>query len=173
MASVQEIAKMLDHSLLKPELTVEQVTAGCRLARRYGVAAVSVRPSGLTRAKGELEGSGVLPATVIGFPHGANRTDLKAREAELAIRDGARELDMVLNIGRLLSGDFGYVEGDVRAVVETAHAYGVIVKVIFENCYLTDELKVAACGISERRVRTSSRTPRGSGPAPPSSPTSF
>ncbi len=141
---------MLDHSLLKPELTVEQVVAGCRLARRYGVAAVSVRPSDLSRAREELEGSGVLPATVIGFPHGANRTDLKAREAELAVRDGARELDMVLNIGRLLSGDFAYVEGDIRAVVEAAHPHSVIVKVIFENCYLTDELKVAACSISER-----------------------
>jgi len=94
---------MLDHSLLKPELTVDQMIAGCRLARRCGVAAACVKPSEVARAWEELEGSGVLPATVVGFPHGANRTEVKVLEAELAIRDGARELDMVLNIGKLLS----------------------------------------------------------------------
>ena len=164
MISVQEIAKMLDHSLLKPELTVDQMIAGCRLARRYGVAAACVKPSEVARAKKELEGSGVLPTTVVGFPHGANRTEVKVLEAELAIRDGARELDMVLNIGRLLSGDFDFVERDIRAVVDTAHAHGVIVKVILENCYLTDELKVAACGISEKAGADFIKSATGFGP---------
>ena len=165
MRTVREIAKMLDHSLLKPELTVEQMVAGCRLARRYGLAAACVKPSEVTRAAEELAGSGVLATTVVGFPHGANRTEVKVFEAELAIRDGAGELDMVLNIGRLLSGDFDYVEKDIRAVVDAAHAHGVIVKVIFENCYLTDDLKVAACRISERAGADFIKTATGLGPA--------
>lgn len=155
---------MLDHSLLKPELTVDQMIAGCRLARRYGVAAACVKPSEVARAREELEGSGVLPTTVVGFPHGANRTEVKVLEAELAIRDGARELDMVLNIGRLLSRDFDFVEKDIRAVVDTAHAHGVIVKVILENCYLTDKLKVAACGISEKAGADFVKSATGFGP---------
>ncbi len=161
--TLKEIAKMLDHSLLKPELTVDQMIAGCRLARRYGVAAACVKPSEVARAREELEGSGVLPTTVVGFPHGANRTEVKVLEAELAIRDGARELDIVLNIGRLLSGDFDFVEKDIKAVVDTAHAHGVIVKVILENCYLTDALKVTACGISEKAGADFVKTATGFG----------
>jgi deoxyribose-phosphate aldolase len=150
MLSTREIAKMLDHSLLKPELTVTQMIEGCRLARRYGVAAACVKPSEVARAREELEGSGVLPTTVVGFPHGANRTEVKVLEAELAIRDGARELDMVLNIGRLLSRDFDFVEKDIKAVVDTAHTHGVVLKVILETCFLSEELKIAACRICER-----------------------
>ncbi len=165
MLSRKGIAKMLDHSLLKPELTVEQTIAGCRLARRYGVAAACVKPCEVARAKEELDGSDVLPTTVVGFPHGANRTEVKVFEAELAIRDGARELDMVLNIGRLLSRDFEYVEKDIRAVVEVAHAQGVVLKVIFENCYLTDELKVTACKISERAGADFIKSATGFGPS--------
>ena len=163
MRTVREIAKMLDHSLLKPELTVEQMVAGCGLARRYGLAAACVKPSEVARAAEELAGSGVLATTVVGFPHGANRTEVKVLEAELAIRDGAGELDMVMNIGRLLSGDFDYVEKDIRAVVDAAHAHGVIVKVIFENCYLTDHLKIAACRISERAGADFIKTATGFG----------
>ena len=165
MTSVEKIAKMLDHSLLKPELTVDQMIAGCRLARRYGVAAACVKPSEVARAREELEGSGVLPTTVVGFPHGANRTEVKVLEAELAIHDGARELDMVLNIGRLLSGDFDFVQKDIRAVVEAARAHGVIVKVILENCFLTDELKAAACRISEKAGADFVKSATGFGPA--------
>jgi deoxyribose-phosphate aldolase len=161
--TLKEIAKMLDHSLLKPELTVEQMIAGCRLARRYRVAAACVKPSEVARAREELEGSGVLPTTVVGFPHGANRTEVKVLEAELAIRDGAKELDMVLNIGRLLSEDFDFVQKDIKAVVDTAHAHGVILKVILENCYLTDALKVAACGICEKAGADFVKTATGFG----------
>ena len=163
MLTTRQIAKMLDHSLLKPELTVDQMVEGCRLARNYGVAAVSVKPSELARAREELEGSGVLPTTVVGFPHGSNRTEVKVLETQLAIQDGARELDMVLNIGRLLSRDFEYVEKDIRAVVEAAHAHAVIVKVIFENCFLTDELKVIACAICERAGADFVKTATGFG----------
>jgi deoxyribose-phosphate aldolase len=163
MLTTRKIAGMIDHTLLKPELTVDQLVEGCRLARRYGVAAVCVKPSELARAREELEGSGVLPATVVGFPHGSNRTEVKVLETRLAIQDGARELDMVLNIGRLRSGDLEYVERDIRAVVEEAHAHEVIVKVVFENCYLTDELKVAACAICERAGADFVKTATGFG----------
>ncbi len=163
MLSVRQIAKMLDHSLLKPELTVEQMIAGCRLARRYDIAAACVKPSEVARARDELEGSDVLATTVVGFPHGAHQTEVKVFEAERAIRDGAGELDMVLNIGRLLSGDFDYVQKDIAAVVGVGHARGVIVKVIFENCYLTDQLKVAACGICERAGADFIKTSTGFG----------
>lgn len=146
----REIAKMIDHSLLKPELTTQQVIEGCRLAREYDVASVCVKPCDVKLAQGELAGSDVLVTTVIGFPHGAHTTETKVFEAKQAMEDGAVELDMVLNIGRLLSRDFDYVEGDIRAVVELAHAQGVKVKVILENCYLTDELKEIACKICEK-----------------------
>lgn len=146
----REIAKMIDHSLLKPELTTQQVIEGCRLAREYDVASVCVKPCDVKLAKGELAGSDVLVTTVIGFPHGAHTTETKVFEAKQAMEDEAVELDMVLNIGRLLSRDFDYVEGDIRAVVELAHSQGVKVKVILENCYLTDELKEIACKICEK-----------------------
>jgi deoxyribose-phosphate aldolase len=163
MLSVRQIAKMLDHSLLKPELTVEQMVEGCRLARRYDIAAACVKPSEVARAREELRGSSVLATTVVGFPHGAHHTEVKAFEAERAIRDGAGELDMVLNIGRLLSRDFDYVQKDIAAVVEVGHAHGVIVKVIFENCYLTDELKVEACRLCERAGADFIKTATGFG----------
>lgn len=145
-----DIAKMIDHSLLRPELTKEQVEEGCRLAREYDVASVCVKPCDVALANTILEGSDVLVTTVVGFPHGAHKTEIKVFEAQEAIKDGAVELDMVLNIGRLLSRDFDYVERDIKAVVDAAHEKGVLVKVIFENFYLSDELKEIACKISEK-----------------------
>ena len=150
MVTVRDIAKMIDHSLLRPELTEAQVRDGCRLAREYDTASVCVKPCDVKIAKEELEGSNVLVTTVIGFPHGSNKTSIKVAEASEAINDGAVELDMVLNIGRLLSRQFDYVEGDIKAVVDSAHKQGVLVKVILENCYLTDELKEIACRICEK-----------------------
>jgi deoxyribose-phosphate aldolase len=149
MLKAKDIAKMIDHSLLRPELTREQVIEGCRVAREYDTATVCVKPCDVLLAKKELEGSDILTTTVIGFPHGSNLTEVKVYEAEKAIKDGAVELDMVLNYGRLLSSDFDYVEKDIRAVVDVAHKQKVIVKVILENCYLTDELKEKACTICE------------------------
>lgn len=150
MVTVKEIAKMIDHSLLRPELTEAQVREGCRLAREYDTASVCVKPCDVKIAKEELQGSDVLVTTVIGFPHGANKTSVKVAEAVEAIDEGAAELDMVLNIGRLLSRQFDYVEADIKAVVDAAHSQGVLVKVILENCYLTDELKEIACRICEK-----------------------
>ncbi len=150
MLNAAQIAKMIDHSLLRPELTTEQVRQGCLVAKQYDTASVCVKPCDVALAKEVLAGSDVLVTTVIGFPHGSNLTAVKVFESEQAIRDGAVELDMVLNIGRLLSGDFAAVAADIQAVVATAHQQQVIVKVILENCYLTDELKVKACQICEQ-----------------------
>jgi deoxyribose-phosphate aldolase len=146
----RDIAQMIDHSLLRPELTREQVLEGCRLAREYEAATVCVKPCDVAAAKAELRGSSVLTTTVIGFPHGSPKTEIKVQEAIEAMNDGAVELDVVLNIGRLLGKEFDYVEKDLEAVVKAAHTRGVIVKVILENCYLTDELKVKACQICEK-----------------------
>jgi len=145
-----EIARMIDHSLLRPELTADDVREGCRIARKYKVATVCCSPSEVAVVKELLDGSGVKTTTVVGFPHGYNTTATKVFEAEQAIKDGAVELDMVLNIGRLLSGDYEYVKNDIIAVVEAAHRHNVLVKVILENHYLTDEQKKAACRLCEQ-----------------------
>ncbi len=150
MLTMKDIAKMIDHSLLNPAFTTAQIIEGCKIAREYDTATVCVRPCDVVLAKKELEGSDVLTTTVIGFPHGSNKTSIKVAEAIEAINDGCVELDMVLNIGRLLSRDFDYVEQDIKAVVDVAHERSVIVKVILENCYLTDELKVIACQMCEK-----------------------
>jgi len=154
---------MIDHSLLRPELTKQQVIEGCMLAREYDVATVCVKPCDVALSKIEIEESDVLVTTVIGFPHGASKTETKVFEAQEAIKDGAVELDMVINIGRLLSQDFDYVEKDIKAVVDAAHAKGVIVKVILENCYLTDELKEIACKICEKAEADFVKTSTGFG----------
>ena len=158
-----DIAKMIDHSLLNPVMTTDDIAGGCEIAKEYGVATVCVKPSELLLAASKLSGSGVLPTTVIGFPHGSNKTSVKVFEAKEAMIDGALELDMVLNIGRLLSGDYEYVENDIRAVTEAAHAQNVIVKVILENCYLTDEQIKTACGICEKAGADFVKTSTGYG----------
>ncbi len=147
--SCDEIARMIDHSLLRPELTREDIRKGCEIARKYKVATVCCSPSEVALVKELLNGSGVKTTTVVGFPHGYNTTEAKVFEAEQAIKDGAVELDMVINIGRLLSGDCEYVKNDIRAVVRTAHRHQVLVKVILENYYLTDEQKKTACRLCE------------------------
>jgi deoxyribose-phosphate aldolase len=146
----EQVAKTIDHSLLRPELTVAEVRAGCELAAKYGVASVCVRPCDVELAAGALKGSGVRVGTVIGFPHGSAAPETKVFEAGLAMKQGAVELDMVLNIGRLRSGQAEYVLKDIQAVVEAAHAGGAIVKVILENAYLSEEQKVLGCQLSER-----------------------
>jgi len=142
-----DIAGMIDHSLLKPHLTARDLDDGCRLAVDYHVATVCIMPFGVERCAELLAGSGVLPGTTIGFPHGGHTTAVKVAEAERAVADGARELDMVVNISRVLSEDWDAVTEDVRAVVDTAHAAGAKAKVIFENCYLQDEHKIRLCAI--------------------------
>lgn len=116
--SYEQIAKMIDHSLLNPVLTDEELERGCRIAREYQVATVCIKPYYLKRCAQLLEGSGVLPSTTIGFPHGGHTTAIKVAEANQALNDGGVELDMVVNIGKVLSGDWAYVRDDIRAVVE-------------------------------------------------------
>ena len=132
----EELAKMIDHSLLHPTLTDRELEEGCSVAVKYGVASVCVKPYAVKRAAGILKGSGVIVGCVIGFPHGNSATEVKRYETELACRDGAAEIDMVINIGKALGGDWDYVESDVKAVCDEAHSRGAKVKVIFENDYL-------------------------------------
>ncbi len=132
-----ELAQTIDHSLLHPTLTDQELDEGCRLAARYRVASVCIKPYAVKRAAELLKGSGVKVGCVIGFPHGNSTTESKRYETELACRDGAVEIDMVINLGKALSGDWDYVRQDVQAVCAEAHRHGARVKVIFENDYLT------------------------------------
>lgn len=158
-----QLAKTIDHSLLKPELTDEDVIAGCQLARKYDVASVCVKPYHVLLAVEQLEGSDVAVGTVVGFPHGSNSTATKVFEAQQAMDDGAIELDMVINIGALRSGQYDYVRDDVQAVVEVARGKA-IVKVILENAYLTDEEKVTACKLAEKAGADFVKTSTGFAP---------
>jgi len=142
-----EIAKMIDHSLLNPTLTATDLDDGCRLALAYDVASVCILPYALKGCADMLRGSTVKASTTIGFPHGGHTTATKRAEAERAIADGGEELDMVVNISQVLSGNWGYVRADIMAVIDVAHAAGQKVKVIFENCYLKDEHKIQLCRI--------------------------
>ncbi len=144
-----DVAKTIDHSLLKPELDDAFVRAGCELAAAYDVASVCVRPADVIRAGAILAGTDVKVGTTIGFPHGNHRTDIKVAEARAALADGATELDMVLLIGALRSGRDADVVADIAAVVRVAHDAGAIVKVIFENAYLSDDEKIRACHLTE------------------------
>jgi deoxyribose-phosphate aldolase len=145
----EDVAKTIDHSLLRPELDDEFIADGCRLAARYQVASVCCRPADVKRAAELLAGTGVAVGTVIGFPHGGTTTEVKVFEAEQALRDGATELDMVINIGALRSGRDAYVKEEIAAIVAKAHAAGAIVKVILENAYLDDDQKVRGCRLAE------------------------
>jgi len=144
-----QIAKMIDHSLLQQTLTDAELEQGCRLAREYDVASVCIKPYAVRRAAEILAGSTVAPSTTIGFPHGGHVTSIKVAEAVQAMKDGATELDMVVNIGKVLSKDWRYVADEIRAVVEAAHAKKALVKVIFENCFLADEHKEQLCRICD------------------------
>ena len=142
-----QITKMIDHSLLNPALTDEELEAGCRVAVEYDVASVCIKPYYLARSAQLLAASTVATSTVIGFPHGGNTTAVKLAETERALADGGKELDMVVNIGKVLSGDWDFVKADVKAVVDCTHASDGLVKVIFENCYLEDLHKIKLCEI--------------------------
>jgi deoxyribose-phosphate aldolase len=144
----EQLAAMIDHSLLKPELTLDEVIAGCDVADRYRVVSVCARPADVALCADRLAASTVAVGTVVGFPHGANTTATKVFEAERAMSDGAVELDMVLNIGWLRSGELARVEEDIRAVVDAAGGEA-LVKVIFENAYLDKAQKIAAGELTE------------------------
>ena len=142
-----DIAKMVDHSLLPPSLTDDELEHGCGVALEYNCASVCIMPYYLKRCSEILRGSTVKASTTIGFPHGGHTTSIKVAEAERALKDGCEELDMVVNISKVLSGDWDYVRQDLKAVIEPAHSQGQKVKVIFENCYLKDEHKIRLCEI--------------------------
>jgi deoxyribose-phosphate aldolase len=143
----EDIAKMIDHSLLNPMLTDRELEKGCQLAVGYNVASVCVMPYYLKRCAEILKGSTVKASTTIGFPHGGHTTAVKVAEARQALEDGGEELDTVVNISKVLSEDWAYVRADIKAVVDVTHARGQKVKVIFENCYLKDEHKIRLCEI--------------------------
>jgi deoxyribose-phosphate aldolase len=145
--SYRDLAKMIDHSLLNPIMTDAELEQGCQLAREYDVASVCIKPYAVAAAAKWLAGSTVAVGTTIGFPQGGHTTAIKVAEAKEALADGATELDMVVNIGKVLSGDWAFVQSDIAAVVEAAHAKGAIVKVIFENCFLKQEHKERLCRI--------------------------
>ena len=145
--SYEDVAGMIDHSLLNPALTTDDLEQGVRLALAYEVASVCIMPYALRRCAEVLRGSRVKAGTTIGFPHGGHATAIKLAEARQALADGGQELDMVVNISKVLSGDWNYVREDIHAVVEAAHTAGQKVKVIFENAYLTDPQKVRLCEI--------------------------
>jgi deoxyribose-phosphate aldolase len=154
----EEIAKTIDHSLLHPTMTDQELDEGCELAARYGVASVCIKPYAVGRAVELLRGTGVLVGAVVGFPHGSSSAESKRYETELACQDGAAEIDMVINVGKALSGDLDYVEREIELVCSQAHRDGARVKVILENDYLidggagleSDDLKRHLCQLSER-----------------------
>jgi len=147
--TLEQVAKTIDHSILKPDFSYADVEAGAQLALKFNTASYCIRPMDVSVAAKALAGSTVNVCTVIGFPHGSSTTAVKAFETADAIENGAVEIDMVLNVSALLSGDFDYVEQDIRSVVDLAHAAGASVKVIFETAYLNDELIVKACELTE------------------------
>lgn len=142
-----DISKMIDHSLLNPALTAGELEAGCRLALEYEVASVCIMPYYQKRCAELLKESGVKASTTVGFPHGGHATAVKLAEAQQALTDGCEELDMVVNISQVLSGNWNYVRHEIQEIVELAHAAGQMVKVIFENAYLKDEHKIRLCEI--------------------------
>jgi deoxyribose-phosphate aldolase len=145
--SYSAIAKMIDHSLLQPTLTDDELEAGCRLALEYDVASVCIKPYYLRRCAEMLRGSTVKASTTIGFPHGGHTTAMKLKEAEDALNDGGEELDAVVNVGKVLSGDWEYVRSEIAQLTRLTHDRGQKIKVIFENCFLSDEHKIRLCEI--------------------------
>ena len=144
----QDIASMLDHSTLQPFLTQDDIRKGCELALKYHTASVCARPADMKLVASLLKGSGVKVCTVIGFPHGNHLSKIKLAEAEAALDDGCEELDMVINVGRLIAGEDDYVQKEIQDICTLAHNRGAKVKVIIETCYLTDEQKVRVCKLA-------------------------
>lgn len=145
--SYLDIAKMIDHSLLNPVLTTAELEAGCALAAQYNTASVCILPYYAARCHELLAGTTVYTSTTIGFPHGGHRTSVKLFEAEQALKDGAQELDAVINISKAKSGDWDYIEAELRSLTNLTHAAGARIKVIFENFYLVDDEKIRLCRI--------------------------
>ena len=160
----ETIAKMIDHSLLQPPLTDQELEAGCRLAAEYQVASVCIKPYFVRRAAELLRGSSVAVGTTVGFPHGGHETEVKVQEAQIAVEEGATELDMVCNIGKVLSEDWDTVAKDIEAVLRVARDSGAVLKVIFENCYLDQRHKIQLCRLCTELGVDFVKTSTGYGP---------
>ncbi len=164
MDKVKELAKMIDHSLLNPVMTDEEMKKGCDIAKKYDVASVCIKPYAVKMAAKWLKGTDVKVGTVIGFPHGNSSMEIKAAETLQAIRDGAEEIDMVVNVGKVLQEDWAYVEQEIRLISETCHTHGAIIKVIFENDFLPDDhFKIRLCEICTREKADFVKTSTGFG----------
>jgi deoxyribose-phosphate aldolase len=164
MPTVNEIAKMIDHSLLHPTMNDEILIKECEVARSYDVASVCIKPYAVKMAAEILKGTDVAVGTVIGFPHGGNRIDVKVFETEKAIEDGATEIDMVVNIGKVLSGDWDYINDEIKAISTVTKIQNVILKVIFENDFLdNDDLKIRLCEICNKHKVEFVKTSTGYG----------
>jgi len=159
-----DLAKYIDHTLLKPEATASDIDRLCAEAREYRFASVCVNPTWVKRAASQLQDSGVVTCSVIGFPLGATPPEIKATEARRALRDGAREVDMVINIGALKSGDVALVREDISKVVDAAHEVGALCKVILETALLNDEEKVVASSLAKAAKADFVKTSTGFGP---------
>lgn len=148
MNQIKELAKMIDHSLLHPTMTDQELIEGCAIAKKYEVASVCIKPYAVPNAVKWLAGSDVLVCTVIGFPHGNSTTAIKIAETEQSCKDGATEIDMVVNIGKVLGEEWAYVKEEIKQINDTCLKYGAILKVIFENDYLPeDKFKIKLCEI--------------------------
>lgn len=158
-----DIAKMLDHSTLQPFLTEADIRKGCELALKYDCASVCARPCDVPILADMLAGSDVKVCTVIGFPHGSHETAIKLAEAQLALSQGCTELDMVINIGKMIAGDTAYVKDEIKLLADAAHQQGAILKVILETCYLTDEQKIECCKLAEEAGADFVKTSTGYG----------
>ena len=165
MENRQDIARLIDHALLQPNLDVAALEEGCRQAAGWKVASVCILPHAVARAAAILRGSGVAAGTVVGFPHGANLTVLKAAEARRALDDGAQELDMVINISQTVSGAWRAVHDDIRAVLAEVREQGAKLKVIFETCYLDEAQKIRLCEMCSELGVDWVKTSTGFGPA--------
>jgi deoxyribose-phosphate aldolase len=161
----RDVAKLIDHALLKPTLTDAELEAGCAMAREYDVASVCILPHALRRCAELLAGSSVQPSTTIGFPHGGHTTRSKLAEAEQALLDGGTELDMVVNVGKVLSLDYAYVRAEVAALLQLTRSAGRKLKVIFENCYLQREHKLTLCELCSDLEVDWIKTSTGFGPS--------
>ena len=164
MFTKEQVAKTIDHAVLKPDSTDADLVANAKMCIENGVFSMCVKPCDIKAAKELLKNSDVKVSCVLSFPHGADATPVKAFQAKQAIEDGADEIDMVMNIGKFLSGDFEYVVNDIKAVVEVAHSHGVLVKIIQESGYLTLEQVAKACELSDEAGADFVKTSTGFGP---------
>jgi deoxyribose-phosphate aldolase len=164
--SYEDIAGMMEHPVLEPELSEEEVHTGCEIARQYRIAAVTVRPSDADLAVSWMRGSGVAVGSIVSYPHGSSTTSVKLYETRDLIRRGITEIDTVINLGKMISRQFQYVEMELQQMAEACHEGAAILKVAFQNGYLTDDLKTIACKIVKRAGADYARTSTPFGPFP-------